>query len=215
MDLWNLELILLQLLDQLVSIQFAVASSSLDNLGLLVQSKVLPREIRTNVFFEQGKDFVVGDCSRVGEVVDSGVFVLGEENGGWEEIVEDGVGVGDIDYAVVFGNLGNEVAAVEVIADGHSETEDVSVGVCFHDLLNMCLGLRVERTSKVGLVSLEISFSANWMVIIVGIDTPGGKDSDMDSLLVTTICQIEGTNNVVSNGILPVILAPIDVWSSS
>jgi len=215
MNFWNLKVILLQLLDQLISIQLAVRSASLDNLGLLIQSKVLPCEVWADVFFEERKDFVVGDCSRVGEVVDTSIFVFGQEDGSGKEIVKDGVGVGNVDYAVVFGDLGNEVAGVEVVADWHAETEDEYVGVGFHDLLNMCLGLGVERTIKVGLVSLEESLATDWVIIIIGIDTSSSEDSDVNALLEAAIGQVESADNIVSDGLFSVVFAPINIGSSS
>lgn len=156
-DLWHLILVLSKLVDKLGSVQLAVGTSGLDNLGLLLEGEVLPGEVWSDVLLEESKNLVVRDGSRVGEVVDTGLLVLGQDDGGWEEIVEDGVGVWDIDDSVVLGNLGDKVAGVEVVADGHAKTEDKSVGVVFHDLeicqylersekeatnlLNVCLGL--------------------------------------------------------------------------
>ena len=52
MNLWHFEVILLKLLHQLRGIQLAVASSSLDNLGLLLQCEVLPGKGRSDVLLE-------------------------------------------------------------------------------------------------------------------------------------------------------------------
>jgi hypothetical protein len=111
-NLRNLELILLELVDQLRGVKLAVASSSLDDLGLFVQCEVLPSKVWADVFLEEGQDLVVGNGTWIGEVVDAGVLVLGEEDGGGEEIVEDGVGVGDVYDSLVLGDLGDEVAGV-------------------------------------------------------------------------------------------------------
>jgi len=119
-DLWNLVVVFLELVDQLGGIELAVAASGLDNLGLLLQGEVLPCEIGADILLEEGKDLVVGDSSWVGEVEDSGILVLGHQDGSWEEIGKDGVGVRDIDNSVVFGDLGDEVTGVQVIADWHS-----------------------------------------------------------------------------------------------
>jgi hypothetical protein len=51
--------------------------------------------------------------------------------------------------------------------------------------------------------------------VIVGVDTASGEDRDMNAPLEAAVSQVEGTDNVVSNSLLPVILAPVDVWSSS
>lgn len=134
MDLRNSVTILLELQLQLGSIQLAVATSSLDDLGLLIQGEVLPGELWANEFLEQSEDFIVGDGTWVGEVVDASLLVLSQEDGGWEEIGEDGVGVGDIDNTIVLGDLGDEVTGVEIVADGHTKAEDEAVGVELHDL---------------------------------------------------------------------------------
>jgi len=133
-NLWDLELVLLELVDQLRGVELAVASAGLDDLGLLVQCKVLPGEIWADVFLEEGEDLVVGDGAWVGEVVDTGILVFGHEDRGWEEIVEDGIRVGDVYHSLVLGDLGDEVTGVQVVADGHSESENECIGVCFHDL---------------------------------------------------------------------------------
>lgn len=83
------------------------------------------------------------------------------------------------------------------------------------DLLDVSLGLGVERTSKVGLVSLEISRAANWVSIVVGVDAAGSKDSDVDALHVASIGQVQGSDDIVSDGLLLVVLAPVDIWAAS
>jgi hypothetical protein len=133
-NLRDLELILLELVDQLRGVKLAVASSSLDDFGLFIQCEVLPGKVWADILLEEGQDLVVGDGTWVGEVVDAGVFVLGKEDGGGEEIVEDGVGVGDVYNSLVLGDLGDEVAGVQVVADRHAESEDENVGVSLHDL---------------------------------------------------------------------------------
>ena len=135
MNLWNLEVILLKLLHKLGGIQLAVASSSLDDLGLLLQCEVLPGKIRSDVFLEQTEHLVVGDGAWVGKVVDASVSVRGHQDGGGEEIVEDGVGVGNVHHTLVLSDLSNKVTAVQIITDWHSKSEDESIGVVLHDLL--------------------------------------------------------------------------------
>jgi len=214
-DLGDLEVVLLELLDKLGGVELAVASAGLDDLGLLVQCEVLPGEVWSDVLLEEGQNLVVGDGTWVGEVVDTGILVLGQEDGGREEIVENSVGVGDIDDTLVFGDLGDEVTGVKVVADWHAKSEDQAVAVVLHDLLNVCLGLRVERTIEVGLVSLEESRAANWVAVVVGVDASSGKDSDVNALQVAGVSQVQGTDNVVSDGLLLVVLAPVDIGSAS
>ena len=134
MNLRNLELIFLQLVDELSSIELAVAATRLDDLGLFFEREVLPGETGADVFLEERQNLVVRDCAWICEVVYADFLVLGEEDGGRKEIVEDGVGIGDVNYALVLGDLGDEVTGVEVIRDGHAQSEDEAVGVVFHDL---------------------------------------------------------------------------------
>lgn len=133
-NFWDLVLVLLELVDQLRGIELAVASAGLDNLGLLLQCEVLPGKVWANVLLKQGQDLIVRDSTRVGEVVDTSVLMFGQKNGGWEEVVENGVGVGDVYHSLVLGDLGDKVAGVKVVANGHSESENQNIGVCLHDL---------------------------------------------------------------------------------
>lgn len=82
------------------------------------------------------------------------------------------------------------------------------------NLLNVSLGLRVERTVKVGLVGLEETWATHWVLLIVCVDASSGEDGDVNTSLPATIGQVNGTDNVVADCVLPVILAPIDVWAS-
>jgi len=83
------------------------------------------------------------------------------------------------------------------------------------NLLDMSLGLGVERTVKVGLVSLEVSRATNWMCLVVGVDATSGEDGDVNASFVAAIGQVEGTDDIISDGLLLVILAPIDIWTAS
>ena len=126
--------ILPQLFHQLRRIELTVASSRLDHLALLLQGEVRPLKVRPYVFLEEREHLVVADGARVGEVVDTHVVMLGEQEGGGEEVGEDGVGVWDVDDFGVFCDLGDEGAGVEVVGDGHAETEDEGVWVGFEEL---------------------------------------------------------------------------------
>ena len=79
----------------------------------------------------------------------------------------------------------------------------------------MSLGLRVERTVEVGLISLQVSRASNWVRLVVGVDAASSKDSDVDALQEASIGQVQGTDDIVSDGILLMVLAPIDIWSAS
>lgn len=52
------------------------------------------------------------------------------------------------------------------------------------------------------------------MGLIVGVDTAGGEDGDVNALQITAVGQVEGTNDIVSDGLLLVVLAPINIWSA-
>jgi hypothetical protein len=137
--LWDLKVVLLQFTDKLGSVELAVASAGLNDLVLLLESKVLPGEIGSDVLLEQSKNLVVGDCARVCEVVNTRLFVVCQEHRGREKIVKDGIGVGDVDYMCVLGDLGDKVSAMEIVADGHSKSENKHVGVRLHDLVRVSL----------------------------------------------------------------------------
>lgn len=132
--LWNLILVLSKLVDKLSGVQLAVGASCLDNLGLLLESEVLPCEVWTDVLLEKCENLVVGNGTWIGEVVDTSLVVLGKDDGSWKEIVEDGVGVWNVDNSVVLCDLGDKVTWVKIVADWHTETEDECILVVFHDL---------------------------------------------------------------------------------
>lgn len=133
-DLWDLVTVLLELVDKLRGVELAVGAASLDDLGLLLEGEVLPGEVWANVLLEEGENLIVGDGTWVGEIVDAGILVLSEEDRGWEEIVEDGVGVWNINDTLVLGDLGDKVAGVQVVGNWHSQSEDENVLVVLHDL---------------------------------------------------------------------------------
>ena len=150
MHLRNLIPVPLQLLRQLRGVKAAVAPAGLDDLRLLLEREVGPLEGGAHDIAEEGQDLVVRDGARVGEVVDAGVAVVGEEDGGGEEVGEDGVRVGDVDDTVVLCDLGDEVAGVQVVGDGHAEAEDERVVVVLEDLHCRRVSLYVAPPSELG-----------------------------------------------------------------
>jgi hypothetical protein len=107
-NLRNLVVVFLKLVDELGGVKLAVGAASLDDVALLLKCEVLPCEVGADVLLEKSQDLVMGDGTGVGEVVDAKLFVLGHEDGRGEEIGEESVGVGDIDYTLVLCDLGNE-----------------------------------------------------------------------------------------------------------
>lgn len=83
------------------------------------------------------------------------------------------------------------------------------------DLLDVSLGLRVERSIKVGLVGLEETWATDWVLLIVSVDAASSKDGAVNVLEEAAVGQVQGTDNVGANGILLVVLAPVNVWASS
>ena len=108
MHLRHLDPILPHLLHQLARVQHAVTPAGLDDPALLLEREILPREPGPDVLLEQGKDLVVADGARVGEVVDARLVVLREQDGTRQQVVQDGVGVGDRADAGVRGDFGDE-----------------------------------------------------------------------------------------------------------
>ena len=137
MHLRHLHSILPQLLHQLRRIEFTIAPPCLDHLALLVEREVLPCKARPDMLLEQLQDFVVADGAGIGEVVDSRLVVRSEDDRGGEEVVEDGVRVGDVDNTGVRSDLGNEGTGMEIIRDGHAEAEDECVRVVFEKLFGL------------------------------------------------------------------------------
>lgn len=82
-------------------------------------------------------------------------------------------------------------------------------------LLNVGLGLGVERAIEVGLVSLEVTWAADGVLLIVCVDASGGENGQVDLLEETAIGQVQGADDIAADGILLVVLAPIDVGATS
>ena len=91
MHLRHLDTILAQLVDQLRRVELTVAPAGLDDLALLVEGEVDPGEGGPDVGLEELQDLVVADGAGVGEVVDARLVVAGEQERGWEQVVQEGV----------------------------------------------------------------------------------------------------------------------------
>ena len=90
--------------------------------------------------------------ARVREVVHSRLAVLGHGDGQRQQIVQDGVGVGDVDDAVVLCDFGDEGARVQVVGDGHADAQGEGVGGVgrAEDVFDARLGDGVEAAAEVG-----------------------------------------------------------------
>lgn len=49
------------------------------------------------------------------------------------------------------------------------------------------------------------------MGIVVGIDTAGGKDTDVDVTLLASVGQVESTDDIAADGGSFIVFAPVDV----
>jgi hypothetical protein len=79
----------------------------------------------------------------------------------------------------------------------------------------MSLGHGVERAIKVGEVSLLEAWAAHWVSLIVLVDAAGSENSAVDVLEEAAVSKVEGADNIGADGVLLVVLAPIDVWAAS
>lgn len=52
------------------------------------------------------------------------------------------------------------------------------------------------------------------MSLIIGVDASGGKDGNVNALQEAGIGQVECADDIVSDSVLLVILAPIDIWAA-
>lgn len=117
MDLWYFNLvsllpILVHQAYQFRGIQFAIAPFGFHDMALLLEREVLPRESWINDLFIQTQYLVMRYSSRIREVHDASFSVLGQNHDYRQEVVQDAVRVGDVDDALVFGDLRHEGAAV-------------------------------------------------------------------------------------------------------
>lgn len=71
------------------------------------------------------------------KVVDASLVVSGKYQGGGEQIVKDGLGVGNVNDAGVFRDFGDEGPRVKVVGDGHAEAKNERIGVYLQKLGNL------------------------------------------------------------------------------
>jgi hypothetical protein len=82
-------------------------------------------------------------------------------------------------------------------------------------LLDMAFDLGVEAALEVGQIRFCESGATNGVSIVVVIDTTGGVYGAMNASLETEVGQIERSNSVGSYRLLLVVLAPVDIRTSS
>lgn len=181
----------------------------------------------------------MGDGPRVGEVEDAGVLVLGHQDRGGQQVVEDGVAVGNVDDAVVLCDLGDKVTRVEVVGDRHTQPQDEAVVVELHNLdfiqqlvqpnapigdilalaqpthlLDVALSLGVEAASEVGRIGLEVAGAIPGVLLVVLVDAACGEDGAVDTLEVAAVGQVECADDIGAHGVLLVVFAPVDIGAT-
>lgn len=82
-DFFDLNAEIFHPVDQFRAVQFAVASSRLQNLRLLLLREVLPLKIRSHMFLEKRQDLVMGDGARIRKIVNPRVVGRGEQESTW------------------------------------------------------------------------------------------------------------------------------------
>ncbi len=151
----------------------------------------------------------------VAKVVYSGETFGGHGEARWEHFSEDCHTVWNVDDAFVLDNLGDEVTMREVITDWHANTQNHAAGVTFEHGLHVPLGLRVETLIKVWLIFLgETNARSKGVGIVVFKDAACGVHRAVNSTVIAQIRQVQCANDIGTNGLRLVILAPIDVRAS-
>ena len=196
-------------------IQFIIGSSSLDYLRLFLDSKVLVSVGRINVLLVKVQTFIVRNYTRIGKVVETTKVSLGHGKGCGKHLGKDSHGIGDVDNTFILGNLGDEITVDQIIRDGHAHTEDEGVGEALEHFLHVSLGLTVETLVKVGLGFFDQTNSVSkGMGLIVFENASGGVDGVVDASFVGDIGNIEGSNDVGTDGFGLVVLAPVNVGAA-
>ena len=114
-----------------------------------------------------GKDLLVGDGSRVHQVDGAHVPPLHQVQEGWEEFWQDGHGVGDAHDLGVVGQLGDEVAGVLLVGDGHSHANVEHVAIMVHEAVGVALHHRIRAAKMVRHVLFSERVPAQRMLVSV------------------------------------------------
>jgi len=124
-------------------------------------------------------------------------------------------GVWNIDNPLVLGNLGDKVAVNQVVGDRHTNAENETVGVALEHWLHVSLGLTVEGTIKVGEIFFgETDARSQRMSVVVLEDATSGIDSAMDVTDITTVSNVQSSDDIGTDSLRLVVLAPINVGAT-
>jgi len=170
------------------NIELVVGARSLQDQSLLFKSKVGVSEGRIDVLLVELKDLVVRNGAGIGEIEDASEPTTSHFDGDGEQLGENGHGIGDVDDLLVLRYLRDEGTLRQIVRDGHAESECEDVGIMAQESLCDLLGVRIERTRKVGRVFLhEANAGAQRMFIIVGVDAASGVVGEIDAAKSTGV----------------------------
>ena len=201
--------------EELGGVELVVGSGCRNDLGLFLNGKVLVRVGGINVLFVEVQNLVVRNDPGVGKVVDARESLLGHGQGGREHLGQNGHGVGNVDDALVLDNLGDKGAVDEIVRDGHADPQNQAVGVLLEHGFHVSLGFAVKGSVKVGRVLFGKANSGSLGVLfVVDKDAAGGVDGAVDASFQTQVGQVEGSNDVGSDGFGLVGFAPVNVGAS-
>lgn len=238
MNIYAFALILLDQLHQLCGVQLAIAALSFDDFRLFLQREILPLELWVHNLLVHTQNLVVSDGTRVSEVVHTCLLVLGHGDYQREQVVQDGVGIRDVDNEFVLCDLGYKGAWVQIVGDGHADAKREGVWVSgAHDVFDSGLGEGVEAAAEVGSVFFGEGSAGEGVALFVvlrAVDaytwssvpsvheilcekvrpTSSGHVGEMHAPLVAQLCQHQSSNHVAAHGFDSVVFAPVDVGTS-
>mmetsp|Transcript_45878 Transcript_45878/g.74866 ORF Transcript_45878/g.74866 Transcript_45878/m.74866 type:complete len:211 (+) Transcript_45878:524-1156(+) len=139
-------------------------------------------------------------------------------NANRNQLFQNGHRVRYIHDLFISGNLCYEIAFSEFISEWHSHSENKAIGILPKTLFKDSLGTAVKRAFEIGrLIFLETKAAVHGMLGVIFVNTASAKNGVMwlRSTLSGGVSQIQRTNNVAKKGLLPVVLTPIHVGSSS
>ena len=134
---------------------------------------------------------------------------------GWKHFRQDGHTVGNIDHTFILDNLGDKGSVNQIVADWHTDAQDQTVGEFLEHGFHVSLGLTVEGSIKVGFILFfESNATAKRMLVVVLENTSGRIDGAMNATHITQVGQVQGANDIGTDGFGLVRFAPINVGPS-
>ena len=201
---------------ELGSVKLIVGTGSFENLGLLLDGEIFVGVGWVDVLLVQVQDLIMGNDTWVGKVVNTSQSFLGHCQRRREHLMQYCHRVGDVDNSFILDNLGDKIAVEQIIRDRHAHTKDQAVGVALQQRLHVTLRLAVERSVKVGNVFLrETNARSQLVLFVVSKNASCRVDGDVNVTLIAKIGNVQGSNYIGANCLGFVVLAPINVGTSS